>query len=526
MPNCWWFFVVVAIAVGAGAAGERRSAARRIGLTIGPETTIIDGPLTADGLPDYVTYLNSKLSRGIEPEDNFWAQMWIVFGRTRELTPERAACHEKWLGIRIPGEGTLKWGLFFEQSNVVAQDQAARAPWTRDQFPQIAAWIDSNADALDKVARAAERSRAFTPLCASADDGFPLAGLSIPHVQPTFEVGRLLAARAMLRLGEGDVEGAWRDVLTCHRIARHMDGGWTAFDLTLANAVRSRTAEALVRCIAQSDGPPAELEWRLEELKPLLRVRPLAEVVDSEAFIFVDTILAIASGAASPETLSEFGLLRPRSRSGSSEASSPQEHFRDVLFQLEDRFLNTQLLTFRSHCETSLREGIATYAEVKEALSRPEHLERQKRLIAIQGRFEEERQRLESPGALLTEFFESSSERLSRLSAHIILDGRLPSMASCEVQQTRGEARSRVLLAAMKIKMSLAGGAAVPARWSDLALDPTELTDPFDGEPLRLRRETSAVVIYSVGPNGNDDDGRTEADSPRGDDIRAILRLR
>ena len=37
--------------------------------------------------------------------------------------------------------------------------------------------------------------------------------------------------------------------------------------------------------------------------------------------------------------------------------------------------------------------------------------------------------------------------------------------------------------------------------------------DPFDGKPLRFRRENDQVVFYSVGEDRRDDGGRTEGRS-------------
>ncbi len=40
---------------------------------------------------------------------------------------------------------------------------------------------------------------------------------------------------------------------------------------------------------------------------------------------------------------------------------------------------------------------------------------------------------------------------------------------------------------------------------------PAEATvDPFNGQPLRVKRDPRGWVVYSVGPNGKDDGGRFE----------------
>lgn len=524
MPNCWWFFVAVAIAAGAvpAVAGERRSAAQRIGLKIGPETTIIDGPLTADGLPDYVEHLNRKLSRGVEPEDNFWAAMWGIFGRIRDLTPEAAAGYEQWLGIRIPGEGTLKIGLI----DYSILKQVGRVPWTRDQFPEAANWVEANAEALAATAEAAERPRAFAPLHPYRAERYPATCVATPHVFAVQEVCRLLVARSMLRLGEGDPEGAWRDLVTQFRIARHVQGGWCAFDLQVAIGIRSQAGEALTSWMSAADLSAAELEWRLAELRPLLATRPMAEIVEGERMEFADTMISVASGAVTANTAAEMGFRMARPGLIPLANPSPARHAQEVLYEMESRLLYSHLIRVRSDSNAVLRTGTEVYTQIREALSQRTHRERKERLTVIQDRLEEENQRMDAPGAVLAEFVQSHPDRLGEMLGRCSLSPRIGFfLGYAEVVQTRSEAHSRILLAALRLKASLAAGVKRPGRWSDLSWDSADVVDPFSGDPLKLRSDERTIAIWSVGPNGKDDYDEAKPDA-KADDIRTVLRLR
>jgi hypothetical protein len=44
--------------------------------------------------------------------------------------------------------------------------------------------------------------------------------------------------------------------------------------------------------------------------------------------------------------------------------------------------------------------------------------------------------------------------------------------------------------------------------------------DPFSGESFRYIVEPPDYLLYSVGPNGIDEEGRGSSDVPKGDDIR------
>jgi hypothetical protein len=43
--------------------------------------------------------------------------------------------------------------------------------------------------------------------------------------------------------------------------------------------------------------------------------------------------------------------------------------------------------------------------------------------------------------------------------------------------------------------------------------------DLFTGKPLIYKPEEKGFLLYSVGPNGKDEDGRGLKDDPKGDDI-------
>jgi hypothetical protein len=48
----------------------------------------------------------------------------------------------------------------------------------------------------------------------------------------------------------------------------------------------------------------------------------------------------------------------------------------------------------------------------------------------------------------------------------------------------------------------------------------------FSGGPLSWRPEKDGYLLYSVGPNGRDEDGRGREDDPPGDDLRVRMPVR
>jgi hypothetical protein len=52
-------------------------------ITIGQDTTVLDGPLAPDGLVDFVTAFDQRLSAGVTPENNTAIPLLEAFGPAR-----------------------------------------------------------------------------------------------------------------------------------------------------------------------------------------------------------------------------------------------------------------------------------------------------------------------------------------------------------------------------------------------------------------------------------------------------------
>jgi hypothetical protein len=115
------------------------------------------------------------------------------------------------------------------------------------------------------------------------------------------------------------------------------------------------------------------------------------------------------------------------------------------------------------------------------------------------------------------------ARRFSRLEADIKNQSHLvrllaPALIKFAEAFQRGQAQLRCAVVALAVERYRL---AHQGRWPDslAPLVPGYLarvpTDPFDGTPLRFRRNDAGVVIYSVGPDGKDNGGRIDRDRPR-----------
>jgi hypothetical protein len=92
----------------------------------------------------------------------------------------------------------------------------------------------------------------------------------------------------------------------------------------------------------------------------------------------------------------------------------------------------------------------------------------------------------------------------------------LPMQTTIEVvTRTRAEIRCLRVLNALQTHVS--AGSKEPPKLTELGLPAETTTDPFTGEPLHVKKAPQGWLVYSVGPNFQDDGGKL--DDPLGGDV-------
>lgn len=100
----------------------------------------------------------------------------------------------------------------------VAKEKPGRAWDSRDRH-LIRKWVEANEDALAHFHAAAKVRRCYFQL---SNESGEFAGIALPHLGPLRSVVRVAAARAKLRLLEGDTAGALEDISALLRAGRHL----------------------------------------------------------------------------------------------------------------------------------------------------------------------------------------------------------------------------------------------------------------------------------------------------------------
>lgn len=213
---------------------------------LGKDTTVLMGPLAADGYIDYQRALNDRWRDGVTPKTNAVARLLDVLGPKpsgsgREWPPDAL----KLLGVPAPpADGTYLVPIsefFADERNDLGfsdreSDRSSR-PWTDEDDPKFDEWLRKNEKPLALVPEALKRKDWFSPLTSPQRDGSRGSLQATRSLAPELrEVVRVLGIRAMRRCGDKKFDDAWRDVLTVFHLARRVPQSGSLIDFLVGSS--------------------------------------------------------------------------------------------------------------------------------------------------------------------------------------------------------------------------------------------------------------------------------------------------
>jgi hypothetical protein len=512
-------FVAVLVFALIGFAVEARAVEPKFPL--GRETTFVEGPLDKDGYIDYAAALNEHYGRGVTPENNAHVLLWKALGPGPVDQAIRAEYFQR-LGVEVPpekGNYFVTFRSFVEsresdpdrdsdRSGVEAAEERLKSavgrPWTADEFPGVAAWLSANEAPLALLVDALKRPRYFRPtVVPSTPEGRGnLLEAAVPGIAEFQDLARALAARALLRTGEGKFAEAWDDLLRCRRLGRLVAHGPTLIDFLMGCTIDAVAATADTRYLERRKWTIESAGAHIRDLDGLPTMPLLADKFDlGERFQFLDAVRLIRRGG--PDAIQRLGGAPPQ--------DNPSV-FRKLMDSID--------------YSPALRNGnrwfdrLVRAARMKERAARNAEFRRididLKTLIpsGTLGRF----------GfwfGLSAGTATTRGERIGDLMTVLLL----PAMWSVADHEDRAVQRGHNIKIAIGLAAFRDETGHYPTRLDELV--PKYLADVpidlFSEKPPVYRAAEKGYVLYSVGRNGNDDDGRNYYDNPEtdsdGDDI-------
>jgi hypothetical protein len=232
--------------------------------TISPETTVIDGPLTTYGTIDYVAHLNERYSEGVTTENNAVVLLCEALGPAIFEDAARERFFELLGTAAPPAEGEYIVGLRDFANCVDASDsqrayedlfaqfeEARGRPWTANEFPELAEWVAINEAPLSVVASASLRPRYYSPLVSTPEN--QLSRVQLDLEQSVMSLSGVLTARAMLRMGAHDIDGAIDDALCAFRLGRLYSQGPTVIGRLAAMALDRYAVQTVVSLLSSDE---------------------------------------------------------------------------------------------------------------------------------------------------------------------------------------------------------------------------------------------------------------------------------
>jgi hypothetical protein len=481
----------------------------RAKITISRETTFITEPLAKDGYVDYVAALDAIGSKDVTPENNAAVLLYQAFG-PKDVPKGRREHVAALLGIKpLPDEGKYfvdstsymqrnrelaakpspDGNQDAAQAAMVQFDRARERPWSKDELPLVAAWLEENRRPLDLIVAASERPRFYFPLFGSAEPTMVIDAL-LPMAQHGRDAARALITRAMFRLKAGKIDEAWQDVLACHRLGRLIVQGPTIAPGMVAIAIESLACQGDAT-IAHHGQLSAERAGRfaddLKRLPPMARMAD--KIVTAERFVYLDAVSTMARrGPAEMARLTGDG--------------TEENGFVDSLASLA--------AAASINWDEPMRMGNAWYDRFAEAFAKPTRAERDSALEEIENDLEQMTQQLRDIKSFLGEFFTSWPGRaVSRQIGRVHLALLAPTIFAVAQAEDRGKVYSSLGQVAFALAAYRAEHGSYPTHLGQLV--PKHLAaipeDACADGPLRYQRTEGGCTVYSIGPNGKDEGG-------------------
>jgi hypothetical protein len=472
--------------------------------TVSRQTTHVTGPLDQHGYVDYPAALNERLGKGVTPESNANVLLWKALGPTPDGSKRMPARFFELLGAKEPPEkGEYFIGLKeFVRDRLKIDDpdaakpfeeelrRLARSPWSSKDHAQIAAWLTANQKPLALGVEASKRPDYYSPTM-----GTSILASSDPVMWTGRELAHALASRAMLEVNDGKPGDAWQDLLACHRLARLLGRGRGDMAFLTGIGLDQVAAAADVAYLDRARLSGRQIQDCSVDLRALPPIPVLADCVDlSERFEFLNEMMLFA----------KHGFWYVEQLAGGKAEHLMDEPVPNV------------------NWDPGLRAANQWFGAVVAAMRDPDRPTRRQRLERIEADLKKRKSQVtreECARAVLDVGL--SPDAKGEFCGELLLGLINPAVVKVQQAADRYEQAEQNFRVAFALAAHRADHKNYPKALADLVpkyLDKIP-DDLFTGKPLIYRLTEKGFLLYSLGPNGKDDDGHGPGDDPKGDDI-------
>src|SRR5579872_5355212 len=187
------------------------------------------------------------------------------------------------LGIQLPEKGDYFVPLRQYLESTKKTDEAtiavsletmtllAQRTWTAKEYPEIYDWLNTNENPLTLLVEATKRSHYYSPMVPQRKEKGSLGLLStlLPSAQLSRQLASALVTRAMLYIGEGKPDLAWKDIMACHRLARLVGRGASLIESLVGMSIERTACQVELVYLNKVQPDVKRIEACLRDLKGL-----------------------------------------------------------------------------------------------------------------------------------------------------------------------------------------------------------------------------------------------------------------
>ena len=159
-------------------------------------------------------------------------------------------------------------------------------------------WLEENNAALDLVAEQVKKPIFVAPYI-KGEDSFAVIGMPLPDVTAMRSFARGLQARAQIRLGDGDIDGAIDNIVACYQLGRHAEKGATLVEGLVGMSIEG-IADSLAYDIGETRANAEQLKRLQNEIVRLSPQKGYLHKLESERYMCLDCMLSVMKGAPFP----------------------------------------------------------------------------------------------------------------------------------------------------------------------------------------------------------------------------------
>lgn len=476
----------------------------RIPLKIGKDTTFFTGPVNDDGVIDYVEAVNKHFGKRIGRDSNAYALLV-------QLHPEKTAnTSESQIRYRDGVFKSLKIELDRSMPSLTTRlqyaaeagldnadfesmvNKATSAPWSGQELFHVKAWIDANAEVLEKIDDALNRPQYFVPLVRTDGDE-SLSATLLPQLGFMREASRLIAARGLQAFNRGDLEAALEDAIRLQNFGKLVSNEPTLIGVLVGISIQNMRHKIVEAVIQSGELPHPQAIHFIETIRMFGPVDAIGSAIQyTERAMTLDTIQRAWAGS---RTGLKFFIGQGGDRAASRMETVIRSQFFDInrsLKMVNQRY--DKLVAIASIEDIKHRQK--AYDSYQEKTDVPDGVNRITSLFSI--------------SALDTMPADWTKERYTDTATEIYILLLMADAQSAQRTQQRSQARQLVQASAIALLGYRDQHGELPDSLD--ALVPTYFDKvPIDfatGKPLVYRaNDDGSALVYSLGHNLKDDGG-------------------